>query len=174
MKLIKATRQDKETVEKILIQAATRIHNTGSTQWAHLLTNIAGEDIEAKIEQGDVVLAEKEERIVGVLYLSDSQGEWDQALWQEISTDYSAFYLHKLALADEFVGQNLASKILTLTQEMLQGRNDKVYLRLDCIATQSYLNQLYPKNGFELVGIARNIQAGSFKADFNLYQWQSF
>ena len=173
MEIILGKPEDQVVVETILVEATRRIQQTGSSQWATILTGSEKEIIATKLAQGEVYLAVKGGKNIGVFYLSPEAGEWDQNLWQAYPTTGKTYYLHKLALGDEFVGQGRAGEILNLVQAMFSNTEEKITIRLDCIRTQEYLNMLYPRSGFELIGTIGEIDTGTGKAEFNLYQWQS-
>lgn len=160
-------------IEGVLIEAASRIKKTGSTQWAHVLDGGEHQNLKEKIIAGNVYLVKKAEALAAIFYLTSEPSAWDQDLWQSLPVTRKTYYLHKLALVDEFTGQGLAKEILHQVQKEFSQLDALISIRLDCIATQPYLNHLYPNSGFTKVGLCRNLHSGSLVADFNLYEWEN-
>ncbi len=174
MKIRKGLSSEKEQFEAILIEAATRIKETGSSQWGHILKGEEGSIVAARLHQEEAYIYEEEvagkTKIVAVFYLYERPNDWDYGIWQE-EEQAGVFYLHRLSLADGYTGKGIAEQLLRQLQSELSVTGGRA-LRLDCIKTQPVLNQLYNRSGFTLVKEIPDLEAGPIIADFNLYECQ--
>ena len=172
MEIRQAIDSELALVEGVLQAAAKRIKATGSTQWRHVLQGEERAEIAQKISEQACFIIREESQVVGVFYLSQTTSPWDRTLWGDSYQAAPTYYLHKLALADAFVQQGRGEKVLRQIQAEWSEGEPAVVLRLDCIATQAYLNGLYQRSQFKQVGTVKNLVSGEVQADFNLYQWQ--
>lgn len=172
MKIRKGLSNEAKKIEAVLIEAATRIKQTGSSQWGHILDGEESDIVAARIEQGEAYVYEEERdgeiNIAAVFYLYESPNDWDYGIWQE-AEQRGVYYLHRLSLADSYTGKGIAEQLLRQLQGELRAAGKRA-IRLDCIKSQPVLNQLYLRSGFQLVKEIPDLEAGPIVADFNLYE----
>lgn len=160
---------DLALIEEMLYETASWLKSIGSKQWNGVLEGKDNHNTQQAIERGEVFYCTIDKEPVGMFILWSKQSEWDSQLWGiDDSTDY--FYLHRLNIARKFSGQGIANKILTEISTYSQEK-EKNGVRLDCIASNEVLNQLYQSANFVFLKTIYNHDAGEQVADFNLYQY---
>lgn len=169
MRLILAKPGQNEQVNAIIMQAAKRLNKMGSKQWANRQQGESCDEIEAFIARGEIYfyVTEKDE-IAGMIYACQRQLAWDKQLWGEEENE-CIHYLHRVAIADKFVGQHLGPKMIAAMLALKKQEN--IALRLDCLADNEKLNAFYQQAGFQFVRRVYQHDTGSQIADFHLYQW---
>lgn len=156
-------------LNNLLKEAATRLKQKGSKQWAHVLEDRELEVLKDRLSEGEVLVFEENNQVVGMCYLYQKPNEWDFGLWEK-QEEEGAYYLHKVVIGNRFVGKNYGEKIIEHIIDWVSEKNGKAVL-LDCKADVSYLNSFYQKVGFIFV---KKCEAGRFDelfADFNLYEY---
>ncbi|MGY3779149.1 GNAT family N-acetyltransferase [Isobaculum melis] len=169
IQIAQATLQDQVAIHELLFQAASWLKSIGSKQWNGFLEGKDNHHTSEAIARGEVFICRVNQVPAGMFILWSKKSQWDQILWQEIN-EPSAFYLHRLAIDRKFAGQHLSEKMLSWAKVYTRSQ-DKEVLRLDCLAENIHLNQLYQINEFQLVGCLKEHDAGEQVADFNLYEW---
>lgn len=170
--LHQAIPEEKGLIEEILRQAAEWIQTKGSKQWSGILQKENGKDnhdTTGAIKRGEVYFATIKEEPAGMFLLWDHQSAWDRQLWSTESGD-TYMYLHRLAIIRQFAGKGVSQKLIASAKEIAR-QNGKKAVRLDCIAANPYLNELYQAAGFRLIDTVFGHDAGEQTADFNLYQF---
>lgn len=119
-------------------------------QWGYLLSGGDDEEIKDAISNGDTYLVLKEDVVIGTFTMSPQQSEWDIHIFGEDLLQNS-LYLHRLAITPTNMGLGIARKILQDIPNFIT--NEKEYIKLDCVAKNSKLNNFYKNNGFEYIGI---------------------
>jgi len=76
--------------------------------------------------------------------------DWNDDIWEDDSEN-NACYIHRLAVAKEYHGQNLGEEILNWAQEKAEQKGRK-YLRLDVNINNKKLRRYYENQGFKLSG----------------------
>lgn len=163
-----ANPEDYEKIREMLIGTAEWLKEKGSTQWKGLLNGKDVHDTPKAIERGEVYLAEIDKKPAGMFVLWDEQSEWDKGLWgKDSSKDH--YYLHRITVARSFHGMGLGIDLVKAAIEIARKENKK-QLRLDCIATNNFLNQFYPSCGFTFIKTVYNHPGADEASDFNLYK----
>ena len=158
-------------VKKLLHETAEWLNRKGSTQWAGLLKGEDVHNIEEAINRKEVYLVYRSGQLVGTFALWDKQTHWDQDFWgEDLTVDF--YYLHRLALSANEHGRGSGSLLLEKAKEIAD-LNQKSGLRLDCVASNDYLNRFYKKNGFKLVGTVDQYNNGEDLQDYHLYFWKN-
>ncbi|WP_339229937.1 GNAT family N-acetyltransferase [Oceanobacillus sp. FSL K6-2867] len=160
-KVRKATVEDTEAVIQLLQGAARWLEVKGISQWEYLRNGGETTEIKQGILVGTTYVVENRGSLAATMNLSDVQNEWDMELWGE-AKGY-AFYIHRLAVAQAYRRQQIGRKLLDWIALNIRLENGRI--RLDCVADNPALNQLYQRAGFELKGTAAN---GEDK--FSLYE----
>ncbi|MGX6961360.1 GNAT family N-acetyltransferase [Vagococcus xieshaowenii] len=176
MEIRQANHGEFNHILQLLKQAATRIKNTGSTQWAHVLEGKEDQQLLTHLLNQEVMVGIMDNEIISVCYLTKRMSDWDCNLWGNRSTphDFPTYYLHKLALADGYQGKGKADTfLLSLQKHMKQKYPEGSTIRLDCMAEKNILMDLYERVGFEFVARRDNIQLSDHTAPFNIYHWCS-
>ena len=138
-----ATRADLPLVLEILDElsawgAATGIDMQWPLPWP-------GNYISEIIESSEMYLAYREDQPVATFALRSS----DDEAWGQQPPD--AFYVHHLAVRRTQSGKGVGEQLLTWAASYSHA-NGKSFLRLDCIASNSFLQDYYKKAGFTHVG----------------------
>lgn len=159
---------DYQALHRILVASANRIKAKGSPQWSHILTGGEDETLLNMLEQKKVWLIEGEHGIQGMLYLYEELTDWDKTLWED--TEHAGtYYLHKLALNDNYTGKGIPRLLFEGIIRELEPKS----VRLDCMASKEVLNQLYESLGFTLVGTKAIFEESAKEmVMFHLYEWQ--
>lgn len=140
-------------VINMLKKIAQWMQNNEINQWQYLLTGGDDEEIRSSISKKETYMLLNEKGIVATFTLSPHQSEWDQHIFG-IEKEHESLYLHRLAIAPEFMGNGLGSEIMKWIHANV--KSDKVYLKLDCVADNLKLNHFYQENGFEYLGETDN------------------
>lgn len=166
-----ANEKDWHQVRHLLIQVSSWLAEQGSIQWRGLLSGRDSHQTQERIEKEQVYLAENIDKLLlGMYILYDNPSQWDSDLWGgDYRQDY--YYLHRLAVNRNFNGQGISRILLDNAKESTR-KTSKKALRLDCRADVEALNQLYSKNGFELVGCREDYPDGDRLTSFNLYEYK--
>ncbi|MGX7420309.1 GNAT family N-acetyltransferase [Carnobacterium gallinarum] len=169
IKLHQAKLEELQLIEGMLTDTAKWLKSIGSKQWNGILEGKDNHNTANAIEKGEVFYCTLENKPVGMFILWQNQSEWDQELWgTEDSEAY--FYLHRLNLVREFAGKGIALDMLERIKEY--GKvNQKTGIRLDCLASNEPLNQMYKKANFNFLKTIYNHDAGEQISDFNLYEY---
>ncbi|SFC21137.1 Acetyltransferase (GNAT) domain-containing protein [Alkalibacterium subtropicum] len=171
IKGVPAQPKDLNLVKQLLFETAEWLNKKGSTQWAGLLKGEDVHNIEGAIERQEVFLVYRSEKVVGTFALWSKQTTWDKDFWGKDETrDY--YYLHRLALSADEHGRKSGSTLLDKAKEIAISEN-KSGLRLDCVASNYYLNSFYSKNGFVYVGVVEQYDNGVDQQDYHLYFWEN-
>lgn len=171
VKVVEAQLKDLNHIKKVLFETAEWLNKKGSTQWAGLLKGEDVHNIEAAINRKEVFLVYNADDILGTFALWSKQTAWDKDFWGIDDTqDY--FYLHRLALSAGEHGRNSGKLLLDKAKDIAK-QNNKSGLRLDCIASNKYLNLFYQNNGFEFVGTVNEYDNGEDIQNYHLYFWKN-
>lgn len=170
IKVVPAQPKDLSLVKRLLFETAEWLNKKGSTQWAGLLSGEDVHNIEGAIDRQEVFLVYRSESIVGTFALWSKQTHWDKDFWGADETS-DFFYLHRLALSANEHGMNSGNILLDKAKEIAASKK-KVGLRLDCVASNHYLNSFYQKNGFKFVGSVEQYDNGVDLQDYHLYFWE--
>lgn len=164
-----ATSEDAEEIKALLYETAVWISKKGSSQWAGLLKGEDVHGVSSAIDRGEVYLVYLKEEFIGTLALWDKQTAWDRDLWEEdTSSDY--YYLHRIAVEKSQHGKGMG-KYLLKAAKILGKDNNKLGIRLDCIADKPYLNKFYSSNGFTFVKTIKDYDNGEGLQNYNLYDF---
>jgi GNAT superfamily N-acetyltransferase len=135
-----ATRQDAETVAKILSEAARWLEQNGMAMWRG--NELVPSRIAADIDGGLLFIAECDDEAAGVVKFQLE----DRQFWPDVPESESAF-VHRLAVRRRFAGGEISSALLSWAVERTRSlRRD--YLRLDCEASRPKLRAVYERFGF--------------------------
>ncbi len=144
-----ATNDDSSVIIRMLKQIAQWMKDNEINQWKFLLDGGDDEEIEHDITNNKTYIVLKDEDIVATFTLLSKQSEWDRDIWgSDISS--KSLYLHRLAIIPTYMRKGIGKSILTWIQDNV---SDKEYLKLDCVADNTKLNNFYMNNNFELVGL---------------------
>lgn len=168
VQVYQAEPKDLPLIQSFLHETAQWLKDKGSKQWNGILVGKDTHNTPQAIEKGEVYIVDLGNEPAGMFVLWDQQSEWDQALWGvDVSAD--CYYLHRVTIRRKHAGKGLADTLLQKAIEVVR-TDHKKGIRLDCLATNAYLNQMYSHAGFKKVGIAKEHDAGEQVADFNLYE----
>ncbi|MBT2660116.1 GNAT family N-acetyltransferase [Bacillus sp. ISL-45] len=121
----------------------------GINQWRYLLKGGDDEEILEAIKQKETYIVLNDEELIGTFTLSTTQSEWDNHIFG-VDPEGDSMYLHRLAVLPAYIGKGIGKEILKWIEDNIS--TDKTYLKLDCVADNSKLNQFYCANGFHYLG----------------------
>ncbi|WP_088840570.1 GNAT family N-acetyltransferase [Listeria sp. ILCC797] len=136
-----ATSKDYQAVEKLMIDTATWLKKSGSTQWNDILDGTDVHQIRERIHQNEVFLLTQKEQTAGTMIVRKTPSAWDENLWEEQATE-PAFYVHRLMIARPYKGLQLSARMLQFAEELAASARIP-FIRLDTLASNNALNQLY-------------------------------
>ncbi len=169
--LHQAKLKDVKMIDALLRETALWLKAKGSLQWNGILDGKDNHDTASAIDRGEVFYGTLNNELAGMFILWDKQSKWDTALWGEnLSDDF--YYLHRLNIKRDKAGKGISHLLINAAKERAQNEHKKA-LRLDCIASNEFLNQLYLKGKFEFIECKEDVNAGEQISDFNLYQYNS-
>jgi len=140
-----AQNSDINTILSILDKAAIWLYEIGITnQW------VPGEIFEydhyykEAIEKNHLYVAVKEGIVIGTFLIRWS----DKVLWG-VEDDHAG-YIHHLAIDRAYSNKGLGQKLLDWAENKIRS-NGKSTIRLDCVDTNTKLNQYYLDKGYKYV-----------------------
>lgn len=137
-----ATVADVPQIDALILMKATEFKTAGKTQWQKYLEPSRTEFVTYDVTNGTVYVYEENDTIVGAVSLIPPTS-WDENLWDDPD---AAVYLHRLVVDSRHKGKQIGSKL------MRQAMAESKRIRLDCVATNSFLNDYYLRFGFSYVG----------------------
>lgn len=163
-KVRKARAADAGTVLQIWCDIARWLKSKGVSQWEYLLRGEGSNEVEQAIKAGITYIVENSEgNAAAVFNFSSKQNDWDIGLWGV--RDDSAYYLHKLIVTkdQQQQQQQLGKQILNWIDKNIHMKDG--YVRLDCYADNTVLNDFYQQAGYKLVG-----QTSMGEEAFSIYE----
>jgi len=146
--------EDTHEVMSLLVNTAEWLLKRGSSQWSGLLRGEDSHNTPEAVNRGEVYLFKQDSQIVGMVMLLKSQSPWDQEIWGEENQE-SALFLHRLAINRKFAGKNMGRSIMKWVEDSAPAMGSTI-IRLDCLASNSTLNEFYKGLGYTYVGNATN------------------
>ncbi|WP_088051101.1 GNAT family N-acetyltransferase [Virgibacillus dakarensis] len=144
-----ASEKDTANVLQLLKDAANWLKAKEIPQWGYLGSGGEDEEIKQDILAGTTYVVEDvQANIVATFNLSPKQNDWDMEMWGK--RDDKGYYLHRLAVDRGCRNQQIGKRLLRWIDDYLL--IDDGYLRLDCVAANSVLNDYYQRAGFTFVG----------------------
>lgn len=138
-----ATQADLEAVDQLILRKAQEFQAVGKTQWQKYLEPSRTEFVRHDVTNGTVYVYEQDEVVVGAVSLIPPTS-WDKNLWDDAE---AAVYLHRLVVASDMKGKRVGEQLMR--HALIEATGP---VRLDCVATNEFLNGYYPKFGFLYVG----------------------
>lgn len=123
-----------DLVLEVLNDAARWLRGIGVQQWP---TAFSAPAVSPAIEDGFTWLAMRDSQPIGTITL-----DWADSLWPD---DGDAGYVHRLAVRRSAAGLGADLLAWAVKQARAKGR---LYLRLDCIASNQALRDCYERLGF--------------------------
>lgn len=137
-----ATVADVPPIDTLILTKATEFKLAGKTQWQKYLEPSRTEFVTYDVTNGTVYVYEENDTIVGAVSLIPPTS-WDENLWDDSD---AAVYVHRLVVDSRHKGKQIGSQLMR--QTMAGSKR----IRLDCVATNSFLNDYYLRFGFSYVG----------------------
>lgn len=138
----RATMADVSRIDTLILTKAMEFQAAGKTQWQKYLDPSRTEFVTYDVMNGTVYVYEEAETILGSVSLIPPTS-WDENLWSDADR---AVYLHRLVVDSRYKGKQIGSKLMN------QAVAETNRIRLDCVATNPFLNAYYPRFGFTYVG----------------------
>jgi GNAT superfamily N-acetyltransferase len=147
-----ARRHQEGQINGLLKEAAQWMKDNGINQWGYLLEGGEDGEILQSIQNNETYTVVKDKEIIGTFTLSSNQNEWDEHVFG-IEDTSDLLYLHRLAVHPRYMGQGIGRFIL----DWIDGNvKSKSFIKLDCVAANTKLNEFYKSYGFELLGVTRD------------------
>lgn len=137
-----ATVADVPSIDALILTKATAFKLAGKTQWQKYLEPSRTEFVTYDVTNGTVYVYEENDTIVGAVSLIPPTS-WDENLWDDPD---AAVYVHRLVVDSRHKGKQIGAQL------MRQAMTESKRIRLDCVATNSFLNEYYSRFGFNYVG----------------------
>ncbi|WP_064093249.1 GNAT family N-acetyltransferase [Rossellomorea aquimaris] len=142
----KATLENLDSIENLLIEASKWIESKGLSQWKYYLTNMEGNrnEIVDSIERGDTFVLAFQGEVIGTLTLSDSPTDWDVDIWGDEVWEEESVYLHRVVISRRFKGKGVGQAFLHWAESFCKRKGVKK-IRFDCLYNNKNLNSYYQK-----------------------------
>lgn len=137
-----ATVADVPLIDTLILTKAMEFQAAGKTQWQKYLEPSRTEFVTYDVTNGTVYVYEENDTIAGAVSLIPPTS-WDENLWSDAD---AAVYVHRLVVDSRYRGKQIGSQL------MRQAMTGSKRIRLDCVATNSFLNDYYLCFGFSYVG----------------------
>ena len=141
MKIEKATTKDIDEIIKLYADRSDWFKLNNIKQWSKYLINHPKEQFINVIENGNYYILKENDEIIAGCEISEDSRIWND----DISNSY---YLYKVVTKVEH--RNIGKYLFKYAKEKTI-KDGKEYLRLDCLATNKKLNEIYENNGFKFV-----------------------
>ena len=158
MEIIKAGRENLDTVYEIIHECSLWLQNKGMNHWVDYYTK---ELVTHKFETGDIFLLRDEEKFVATISVSDQEpyyysknkdGKNGEAIDYTMKfTQGRALYVSALAVLPEFQGRGLAKSLLLYIENYAKKKRIE-YIRMDARGDYTDLINMYLRWGFKKVG----------------------
>ncbi|WP_070328229.1 GNAT family N-acetyltransferase [Exiguobacterium aurantiacum] len=137
-----ATVSDISPIDTLILTKAMEFKAAGKTQWQKYLEPSRTDTVTYDVTNGTVYVYEENDTIIGAVSLIPPTS-WDENLWNDADT---AVYVHRLVVDSRHKGKQIGSQL------MRQAVAGSKRIRLDCVATNGFLNDYYLRFGFSYVG----------------------
>lgn len=145
-----ATNDECSQIINMLKEVAQWMKDKGIDQWQFLLQGGDDEEIKQAVANNDTYIILKNKEIIATFTLSSKQTDWDIHIFGD-DTLSNSLYLHRLAVTPKYMKKGIGKNILNWIHENIN--SDKKFLKLDCVANNTKLNNFYKNNCFEHIGI---------------------
>ena len=136
-------------VIELLEQAAVWLHERGITnQWSR---TVDPDWLAAGISRKETWLARVDDVVAGTITLN-----WSDPLWADLGSTDVAGYVHRLTVRRDTRGLGASLLDWAAGEVRAHGRD---LLRLDCVTSNTRLNQYYRAAGFTPMGEARTARS---------------
>ncbi|WP_057765187.1 GNAT family N-acetyltransferase [Cytobacillus praedii] len=144
-----ATSKEADHILGLLKEVAKWLKEKGIDQWGFLAGGGEDDEVRQAINNKETFIVKRDGEIVATFTLYQSQSSWDKYIWGNLNNE--AVYLHRLAITRSKIGSGLGKEVLLWLETYLK-KEGKNTIRLDCVGSNSKLNEFYRSNGFENVG----------------------
>ncbi|WP_026828242.1 GNAT family N-acetyltransferase [Exiguobacterium artemiae] len=141
-----ATESDVDRIATLLREKAELFKNRGSRQWSAYLETDIETLVMRDLAAGRLFVYEQGPEVFGSIALLPSL-EWDQTLW----SDNEGLYIHRIVVSETAKGQGIGTRLLHHVIAVAQAEQET--LRLDCLASNDFLNGYYASFGFVSKGV---------------------
>lgn len=138
-----ATQADLSAIDQLILTKAQSFRAAGKTQWQKYLEPSRTDFVTHDVTNGTVYVYEANGDIAGSVSLIPPTS-WDENLWDDPD---AAVYLHRLVVDDRMKGRQVGEQLMRYALAATSSR-----IRLDCVATNHFLNAYYPRFGFRYIG----------------------
>lgn len=147
MKIELASKNEIDEIYDLIIARCLWFKEHSIKQWdVNIYPKLFNKKYFLKQMETDKLFVLKKDKIAGVVLLKDKDGYWPDL--------ENAYYVHHLATSPDYKG--LGIELLNFALEQAK-KDNKDYLRLDCLRDNQKLNQYYESLGFKNVGSGESI-----------------
>ena len=151
-----ATEQDVKQIATLLREKAELFQARGSRQWSAYLKEDLQQLVANDLAAGRLYVFEQGAELLGSIALLPSLA-WDQTLWP----DTEGLYIHRIVVSESAKGLGVGKQLLRHVIGVTTAEQER--LRLDCLATNDFLNRYYASFGFEPQGIRDGFATYEYK-----------
>jgi len=141
-----ATTHDVQRIVTLLREKAELFKKRGSRQWSAYLETDLEALVQRDLNAGRLFVYEQGPDLLGSIALLPSL-EWDQTLW----SDREGLYIHRIVVSESAKGLGIGTRLLQHVIAVAQAEQEA--LRLDCVASNDFLNTYYTSFGFVPRGV---------------------
>lgn len=142
LRIVSAQSEDLDRYIDLLEEVADWLARRGINQWRPGSFRRSTSFFAESISHGEVQLAFSGEALVGTLRLLLRE----PVVWPDVAED-DAVYVYTLAVRRQWANQQLGGRLLEWTSDRARALGRK-YVRLDCMADNSFLRRYYTQAGF--------------------------
>ncbi len=138
--------KDLDSILELYLERIKWFKDNGIKQWSSYLQNHPKEEFIESINNNEFYIIKQENEIVACFELSLKNSNWDDNITP-------AYYINKVVTK---VGYRNLGKIIIDNAREIAKKNNKHFLRLDCLRYNEKLNNIYEGHGLKLVRYGKN------------------
>lgn len=162
MKLKQVIIEETQIVMSLLRESAEWLNEKGSDQWSDILKGEDRHGLADAVAKGEVYFFyNSKNQLVGMAAAWKTPTEWDKLLWENVGSNQSICYLHRIIIRPAYRGKDYGQELLSSLKRKFS--NEVSELRLDCLASNRKLIQFYRGNGFINVGSSKDLNGIKFE-----------
>ncbi|MCC3866648.1 GNAT family N-acetyltransferase [Terrisporobacter mayombei] len=143
----KASLNDVNNIMDIIKSTVKEMKTYNNTQWDENYPQ--AKDFTEDVESGDLYVQDEDGQIKGFICINYIEPiEYEDLSW---GSKNKAMVIHRMAVNTNHRQQGVATKLMNFAEELAL-ENNVVYLKTDTYSTNTKMNSLFKKCGFNLVG----------------------
>lgn len=143
----KANIADLDSIMAILKKIIKEMHSYGNFQWDENYPK--AKDFAADIEEGNLFVSIRENKVIGFICINRDQPKEYQALnW---SSTEDAFVIHRMGVSPDYRQAGIGTELVLFADEFAKS-NGVAYLKTDTYSLNTMAQRLYLKCGYTFIG----------------------